>query len=117
MNVKTQKYRMDILTENVETVSQVEYNLVIMDKTKKIAIILGFMLFLGYVVYSSLGLNQFRCEVCVEFHGQTACATASGSTREEAQRTATDTACGQVSSGMTDTMACGQIPPKSIRFK
>ena len=94
-----------------------EYNLVIMDKTTKIAIILGFMLFLGYVVYSSLGLNQFRCEVCVEFQGQTACATAAGSTREEAQRTATDTACGKVSSGMTDTMACGQIPPKTIRFK
>ncbi|MCI0421232.1 MAG: hypothetical protein L0312_18740, partial [Acidobacteria bacterium] len=88
-----------------------------MNKTTKILIGLGTALFFGYVIYSSMGLDQFRCEVCMEFRGQTACATAAGTTREEAQRTASDTACAQISSGVTDSIACSQSPPKSVTFK
>ena len=88
-----------------------------MSKTFKILIGVGVVLFLSYVVYSSLGLDDHRVEVCMEFRGQTACATAAGATREEAQRTATDTACAQISSGMTDSMACSQSRPKSVTFK
>jgi hypothetical protein len=88
-----------------------------MNRTSKLLIGVGVVLFLGYVVYSSLGLDDHRVEVCMEFRGQTACATAAGATREEAQRTATDTACAQISSGMTDSMACSQSRPKSVTFK
>jgi hypothetical protein len=88
-----------------------------MTKTSKVLIGAAIALFLCYVVYSSLGLGHHRVEVCMEFRGQTACATATGATREEAQRTATDTACAQISAGMTDSMACSQSPPKSVAFK
>jgi hypothetical protein len=72
------------------------------------------VLFVGYVVYSSLGLDKVSCEVCVEFRGESACRTASGVTREEAMRTATENACAQLVSGMTDSMDCSQTPPKSV---
>jgi len=88
-----------------------------MDKTTKMLIGLGTALFFGYVIYSSMGLDQFRCEVCMEFRGQTACATAAGTTRQEAQRTASDTACAKISSGVTDSIACSQSSPKSVAFK
>ena len=88
-----------------------------MNKTTKVLIGLGIASFLGYVVYSSMGLDQFRCEVCMEFRGQTACAMAAGTTRQEAQRTAADTACAKISSGVTDSIACSQSTPKSVTFK
>jgi len=53
----------------------------------------------------------------MEFRGQTACATAAGTTRQEAQRTASDTACAKISSGVTDSIACSQSQPKSVAFK
>ena len=88
-----------------------------MNKTTKLLIGLGTAVFFGYVIYSSMGLDQFRCEVCMEFRGQTACATAAGTTPQEAQRTATDTACAQISSGVTDSIACSQTVPKSVTPK
>jgi hypothetical protein len=88
-----------------------------MNRTTKLLIGLGCAVFLGYVIYSSMGLDQFRCEVCMEFRGQTACATAAGTTPQEAQRTATDTACAQISSGVTDSIACSQSVPKSVTPK
>ena len=88
-----------------------------MNKTTKVLIGLGCALFLGYVIYSSMGLDQYRCEVCMEFRGHTACASAAGATREEAQRTAGDTACAKISSGVTDSIACSQSTPKSVSFK
>src|SRR2546430_6701526 len=93
------------------------YNSGAMSKTSKILIVVGFLVLMGYIVYSSLGLSKFRCEVCMEFRGGTACRTALGSTREEAIRTAADNACAQLTSGMTDSMSCTQTPPKSINCK
>ena len=88
-----------------------------MSTRSKVLIIVGFLAVMGYIVYSSLGLNKFSCEVCMEFRGSTACKTASADTREEAIRTAMDNACAQLASGMTDSIACTQAPPKSISCK
>ena len=82
-----------------------------------VLIVIGCALFVAYVIYSSLGLDKVRCEVCVEFRGQSACRTASGSSKEEAIRTATENACAQIVSGMTDSMDCTQVPPQSVSCK
>ena len=73
-------------------------------------------LVLAAVVYSSLGLRQYTCEVCMEFQGRTNCATASGTTQEEAQRTATDTACATISAGMTESIQCSRTLPASVTW-
>lgn len=75
---------------------------------------LAFLLFISFVVYSTLNLGQVSCTVCVEFQGDTACRTAAGSTREDAVRVATDNACAQLTSGMTNILKCGQQPPVSV---
>ena len=83
---------------------------------KKALVALGVLLFVGLLVYLTMGQKQIRAEVCVEFQGRTNCRTAAGPTEEQAIRTATDNACATISSGMTDSMTCGRMPPKSVRI-
>ncbi len=69
------------------------------------------------ILYASIGLSRYTCEVCIEFNGRSKCRSAAGSSREEAQRTATDNACSFLASGMTDSMACSHATPSSVRCK
>ncbi len=77
--------------------------------------VVGFAIFLGVMTYSMMGNRKVRVEVCVNFNGRNNCRTASGATKDEAVRTATDNACALVASGMTETMTCGHQPPASIK--
>ena len=80
------------------------------------AVILGLLLAvatLALVVYAVLSAFAHECEVCVAFHGRTACRRAAGSTAEEALRTAQDNACAFVASGMTETVECTTRPAAS----
>lgn len=76
------------------------------------------ILFIGAVlallVYLTLDLKQHTYQVCMEYQGRTNCATASGTTKEEAIRTATDTACATISAGMTESIQCSRTPPASV---
>lgn len=67
------------------------------------------------MLYASLGLSKYTCEVCIEFQGRTECHSAAGTTREEAQRTATESACALLASGMTESIRCSRTPPASVR--
>jgi hypothetical protein len=78
--------------------------------------ILFCLLVLGVLIYSSLNLSSKRVEVCVQFHGATACRTASGATEEFALRTATTNACAQISSGVTDSIACENSQPVKVTW-
>lgn len=87
-----------------------------MSKTTLVLLaIVAFAVFLGVMTYSMMGNRKLRVEVCVTFNGRTSCRIASGPTKEEAVRTATDNACALVASGMTETMTCGHQPPASIK--
>lgn len=86
-----------------------------MSKRLKVALFFLFLLFLVMLVHSSLRLGQVRVEVCVEFKGRANCGTAAAPTEEEAIRTATDNACALIASGVTETIACSDTTPASIR--
>lgn len=58
-----------------------------------------------------------ECNVCVEFGGQSNCATALGRTAKEATETAQSTACGPVAHGMNETIACGNRAPVSVQCR
>ena len=77
--------------------------------------LLAVVVFVGLLVYLTLGQKQIRVEVCVEFQGRKNCRIASGPTQEQATRTATDNACATITSGMTESMSCGTRPPVSVR--
>ena len=78
--------------------------------------ILFLLVFLGFVIYSTLHAGGVRCQVCITFQGRNACRTASARTRELALRTATENACAQISSGVTDSNQCNNTPPDSVRW-
>lgn len=86
-------------------------------KKKPVLIGIVFVLvFLGVIVYSTMNLSQSRVEVCMAFKGQTVCRTASATTREFALRTAITNACGDLASGVTESMACGQTEPSKVTW-
>ena len=72
---------------------------------------------LAVIIYSSMNLARQRVEVCMQFNGNTACRTAAGSTKEFALRTATTNACSQISSGVTDSIACERSEPVKVTWK
>lgn len=85
----------------------------LMSRWGKIAIPLFFLLFIAFVVYSSMKLNRYSCEVCMDFAGGTKCATASGTTEMEARSSAKDVACASLTSGVTNSIDCRNTPPTS----
>jgi len=92
-----------------------------MPQTWKILVAVGFVVLIGFIVYSATGLARVNCDVCVEFHGVTSCKPAAGTTQEEAIRTAVDIACSDLVTGGGDTraenIACSHTPPKSIECR
>jgi hypothetical protein len=83
-----------------------------MSKTTLLAILFGLGV-LGMLIYSTMGLQQYSCKVCMTYRGETNCSTARAPTREEAVRTASDVACATISSGMTESIQCSNTPSDS----
>ena len=73
------------------------------------------VLTIGVLIYQTIAQHRVVCEVCITFHGRTACREAAGPTREDAVRTATNNTCAFLASGMTDSVSCGGTPPTSVR--
>lgn len=87
-----------------------------MIKGKGVWIVLIFGLaFLAIMWTSTRNLAAHRVEVCMEYQGRSACRIASGATPENARRTATDNACALIASGMSDSIACTNTPPVSVK--
>ena len=84
-----------------------------MPKAGLVGVIFGAVI-VGAVLFLSLSFDQVRCEVCIEYKGQTECRTAAGADTEVASRTARDNACAFLISSKTDAFLCGQGTPKSI---
>jgi hypothetical protein len=72
---------------------------------------------LAVIVYSTMNLAKIRVEVCVQFNGRTSCRTAKGSTKEFTLRTATQNACAEIASGVTDSIACEHAEPLKVTWK
>jgi len=78
-------------------------------------VVLGGIAFFGVLLYSTLQQTQKEFEVCMTFKDRSHCATARGSTEEEAIRSAKDIDCGLITSGRDEVMACGDTQPVSVR--
>jgi hypothetical protein len=69
------------------------------------------------MAYTSFGNTKEHCEVCVTFNGRTNCGNSAATTREQAERAATDLACNGLTSGMTELMQCQNSPTRTVNFK
>jgi hypothetical protein len=73
-------------------------------------------LVLMVLIYTTMGNARYRCEVCISYQNRTACRTAAAATDAQALRTATENACAQIASGVTDSIACENTPPQSVKW-
>lgn len=65
------------------------------------------------LLWSTLRAQQAECEVCVTFNGQERCATASANNEEDAWVQAQLAACGPITAGMNESIACQNRMPTS----
>lgn len=77
-----------------------------------IVVILAFVILLAW---STLSAQRVECEVCVTHRGLRNCATASAENQGDAIQAAKNTACGTISAGMDDRIACGRAQPEVLR--
>jgi hypothetical protein len=73
--------------------------------------LVGLGAIMAVVVYSSFGVGNVRCEVCITFEGRDACRAVDGATDAEARQAAVTNACALLASGVTQTMACERTTP------
>ena len=78
-----------------------------------IPLVLG-VIFISYLVYSSLNLSPIICEVTVEFQGRTQTRQASGVTEEEATMTGINNACTLITNGRDEQIPCTAAEPVSV---
>ena len=75
----------------------------------------GALAFLAVLILLSLRQTQQKYEVCMTFKGGSHCATAAGSTYDEAVRSAEDIDCQFLANGRDETMVCLAGAPTSVR--
>lgn len=83
----------------------------------RLAVILGVLLFVGYVIYDTTSRASVRCEVCLEFDDELVCRRAAGETEAEALRAAQESTCGGNARGMSEVIACRNAPPVRAQCK
>jgi hypothetical protein len=74
-------------------------------------------IFVAAMAWTTLGNAQFKCKVCISYHGQTECGNGAGTTKQEAERIASDVACNNLTHGMTELMQCQQGAPREVTWK
>ncbi|MFY9688401.1 MAG: hypothetical protein WA369_16725 [Candidatus Acidiferrales bacterium] len=78
-------------------------------------IVIGAVVFVGVLVYSSFQETRMRYEVCMSFKGATHCATAAGATHDQAVRSAQEIDCELLSNGRDENVVCLDQQPSSVR--
>ena len=75
---------------------------------------LAIVALVGILFYSTIEQTSQRYQVCVSFKGGTHCAVASGSTYEQAVRSAQEIDCELLSNGRDENMVCLASQPASV---
>jgi hypothetical protein len=84
-----------------------------MPKPKTLGWLAVVIAFFAFLAWTTLSAQKVECNVCVEYNGGRNCAKASHETEAEAARSAQTTACGPLTSGMNDAIACDSRPAAS----
>lgn len=84
-------------------------------KRAKWLVIVGVLLFAGYVVFGTMTRAQAQCEVCLEFDSELVCRRGAGPTVAEAEQAAQESACGGNAQGMTELIRCRNQTPASVQ--
>ena len=88
-----------------------------MTKRGRMVTLLVVVLFGAFLLWSTLASQHVECTVVVAFAKDQGSGTASAASRDDAIREAQTGACGPLSQGMNDRIACSRVPPVSTRCR
>jgi len=71
---------------------------------------------IALIAYSTMAGARYRVKICMTYSGRTACKTVVAHSEEGAVRGATTNACGDIASGVTESMGCEHTAPDSITW-
>jgi ABC-type nitrate/sulfonate/bicarbonate transport system ATPase subunit len=77
----------------------------------KLATLIAVLAFAAFLLYGTLSSQKVVCTVTVAFNGASNEATASAEIEHAAMERAQETACGTISTGMDQRIACGAVIP------
>ena len=72
---------------------------------------------LAVIFYQTMHLEQYECQVCMEFEGREKCLTVQAENEQQAMQTAKDNACSFITNGRAENIRCTQSPPASIQCR
>lgn len=78
---------------------------------KKLLTVLVVLAFAAFLLWSTLGSQHVECTVAVALGNSRGSGSASAASEAEALREAQTAACGPLTRGMDDRIACSRIPP------
>ena len=83
----------------------------------KLLTLLVVLAFAGFLLWSTLSSQQVECTVTVEFGNTRGTGSASAAAEADAMREAQTAACGPLTQGMNDRIACSRRPPVSQKCR
>ncbi len=75
------------------------------------------VVFGAFLLYGTLTSQKYACTVSVTYLGRSGTATASAASQQDATQQAQTTACGPITSGMNESIACSNTPPARTECK
>jgi hypothetical protein len=79
--------------------------------------VLAVLAFAAYLLWSTLSSQSVECTVTVAFQDSENVGTASAASEADAAREAQTAACGPLTQGMDERIACSRIPPTARRCR
>jgi hypothetical protein len=79
--------------------------------------VLVVLAFAAYLLWSTLSSQRVECTVTVAFRDAENAGTASAASEADAAREAQTAACGPMTQGMDESIACSRVPPTRRRCR
>jgi hypothetical protein len=79
--------------------------------------VLVVLAFAAYLLWSTLSSQRVECTVTVGFRDSENAGTASAASEADAVREAQTAACGPLTQGMDERIACSRVPPTARRCR
>jgi hypothetical protein len=83
-------------------------------RATKWLVVLAVIGLVAFIVIGSMARVHRSCQICLTFHGQTACRGGAGATNREAMSAARTVACGVMANGMDQVIECENTQPDSV---
>lgn len=84
---------------------------------RALGVVLGAGVFVALLAWMTFRQQDAVCRVCMSIDGRVQCSKVSAANRDDALRGAIQTACGTLSTSVTNELACQRETPRSVECR